>query len=166
MNFDETELSNVNPGQPVLLLPEGGYPARFKGFDKRKYSYGGKLVEKLVMTMEVYTTSDLSHSIELCRYYNITRDRGGRLIFGSRHGYFKDWVTARGNRWPDDPKRLPPDVFKTGLFLVAVRTVRRDQTRRLSNQLWTSRIGWIIRPIENDECFEGLPVEVTDCLEE
>jgi hypothetical protein len=72
MELQDEDFDHVNPGEPRTLIPqEGQYPAQFINHDARPYGQWG---EKLVFLWKVFTSTDRSHSVMVCRYYNLTRD--------------------------------------------------------------------------------------------
>jgi len=158
MDLREDDFNNVNPGEPRILIPEEGwYPARATDYEAKRYGGWG---EKLIVLWMVFTSKDKSSFKMLNRYYNLQRDMGKRLKFGPLHDYRKDWVAANGGRLPVDRSRLPPAIFQGNMFLVEVLTVKRDSKGRpLSSSFYWSKIGRVIRPIEEGERWEGLPVE-------
>jgi hypothetical protein len=108
----------------------------------------------------VFTSNDKTAFTVLYRYYNAERDNGGRLKFGRLHDYRKDWVNAHSGKLPLDPRRLPLSIFQEKTFLVEVVTVRKDSKRLLLPPAFHwSKISRVIRPLEEEERWEGLPVQ-------
>ena len=158
MQLRDEDFDHVNPGEPRILIPrEGSYPAQFNGYESKHYGLWG---EKLVFQWKVFTSKDKDAFTMLNRYYNLARDGGGRLKFGDFHDYRRDWVRANGGRLPMVRSKLPLSIFQEHLFLIEVVTVHYDNQRRpLSSTLHWSKISMVIRPLADDETWEGLPVQ-------
>ena len=152
----DEEFENINPGVPRILLPEGLWVGKLREHDKKQTPWG----EKLVLCWEIYQTLEMSGGVTLERYYNVTRDRGGRLQFGDCHDYRRDWIAANGGKHPVRRESLSLRVFEGRCFLVAVVTVKHDgQKRPLNQSCYYSKVGWIKRPVDEGETFEALPAE-------
>ena len=162
MELRDEDFDNVNPGEPRILIEEGLWPAEFVRKEKMPSRWG----EKLCLFWKVYLSCDKSRFIVLPRFYNLQRDGGGRLMFGHLHAYRRDWIVANHGKLPLDPKRLRPTVFEKGLCVVEVVTVRNSNDRALHPSLHWSRIGWIIRPMDEGESWEGLPLQPLDSSSE
>jgi hypothetical protein len=157
MELRDEDFDNVNPGELRILIPnEGWYPAQFVGYKGKRYGSWG---EKLLFQWKVFTSFDKCKSVSLCRYYNLERKGGGQFQFGPLHDYRKDWVAANGGKHPLDPKRLPLSIWKDKTFLVEVVTVRNDSRGPLPPSFYWSRIGRLIRPLEEGERWGRLPVQ-------
>jgi hypothetical protein len=116
----------------------------------------------MVVTWKVFTSPDLSNYVTLYRYYNIKRDRAKRMIFGDGHDYRKDWIAANHGRIPAERKRLPLSIWKRCKYVVVVQTVTHDQKRSLPASSRWSKVGYVMRPVEEGESFERFPLEVSD----
>lgn len=156
MDVRDEDFENVDPREVRLLIEEGCWPAECLGRENK--SYGG-LKDKLTFNWKVFMSHDKSRSVILPRYYNALRNKAGRFIFGQLSAYRNDWVTANNGKLPLDPKRLPPSIWGKGTFLVEVVTVRRTRNSPLSPSLYWSRIGRVIRPLEDGERWDRLPVQ-------
>lgn len=158
MQLRDEDFDNVNPGEPrILLAGEGGWPAQFAGYEAKRYGQWG---EKMIFRWKVFTSVDKSKVVTLPRYYNCDRDNGGRFKFGPLHAYRKDWVAANGGKLLQDRSRLPLSIWKDRTFLVEVVTVRHDSKGRpLSPSCYWSKIGWVIRPLEEGERWDRLPLQ-------
>ena len=154
----DDDFNNVNPGEIRVLLPdEGCYPAQFIGYEAKRYSGWG---EKLICQWKVLTTPDRTHFTILPRYYNLERDGGNRFKFGPLHDYSKDWVAANGGRHPLDRCNRSISIFRERLFLVEVVTVQYDSKgRSIPATFHWSKIDRVIRPIEEGEEWERLPLQ-------
>lgn len=148
MDVRDEDFENVNPGEPRFLIPEGEYPAQFIDRELKYYGWG----EKLLLHWKIFTSKDLTQFQMLDRFYNVKRDKGGRFQFGPLHDYRKDWIAANGGRHPAERCRLPIAIFRHGLFLVEVSSVRQDSKgRSLSPSLHWSKVSRVIRPLEKSE---------------
>jgi hypothetical protein len=163
-DVDDDEFKNVNAGQPLILIPEGIYPARLVGKEIKRTPWG----EKLVLTWEVFTSPDFRDAgrrndctVLLQRYYNIKRDKG-KLVLGPHSNYHKDWIAANKGRHPEPRHSLPPSVFQNGFLFVEVTTVKKDSTSRLHSSLHYSKVQRIIRPVDEDEKIKRLPLQLDD----
>jgi hypothetical protein len=158
MELHDDDFNNVNPGEPRILIPEEGwYPAHATGYEAKRYGGWG---EKLIVRWMVFTSTDKSSFTMLDRYYNLQRDMGKRFKFGPLHDYRKDWIASNGGRHSLERSRLPISIWKEGLYLVEVVTVRHDSKgRHLSPSLYWSKIGRVIRPLKEGERWEGLPFQ-------
>ena len=162
MQLRDEDFDNVDPGECRPLLQEGVWPAECLGRESK--SYGG-LKDKLTFQWRVFLSLDKSRSCILPRYYNAPRNKAGRFQFGQLCAYRNDWVAANSGRLPLDPKSLPPSIWEKGTFLVEVVTVRRTRNGPLAPSLYWSRIGRVIRPVEEGECWERLPVQLPNTSE-
>jgi hypothetical protein len=137
---------------------EGIYPAECLRWDHRPDPRWG---EKEVFEYRIFRSSALASgdSTILYRYYNIKRNENGRLVFGHRHEYRKDWIAANSGRHPNDWNSLPPSIFKRGLLLVSVVTVRKDSKGPLLKTLYYSRVDRVIGPVDAEEQFNSLPLQ-------
>ena len=151
MQLGDEDFDNVNPGEPRILIDEGLWPAAFVGMEIRPSRWG----EKLCVSWKVFMNLDRSRFHVLTRFYNLQRDGGGRFKFGHLHAYRGDWIVANHGKLPMDPKKLPPTVFKKGQCIVEVVTVRTSNGRALHPSLHWSRIGWIIRPMDDEKAGRG-----------
>lgn len=158
MKLRDQDFDNVDPGEPRFLIPqEGWYPAQFIDYESKLYGSWG---EKLIFQWKVFTSFDKNKPVILCRYYNLERKGGGQFKFGPLHDYRKDWVAANGGRHPLDRSRLSISIWKERLYLVEVVTVRHDSKGRpFSPSLYWSKVGRVIRPLEEGECWERLTVQ-------
>jgi hypothetical protein len=158
MPLRDEDFDNVNPGEPRFLIPqEGCYFAQFIDYKSKPYGSWG---EKLIFQWKVFTSFDKSKPVTLSRYYNLERTGGGQFKFGPLHDYRKDWIAANGGRHPLERSRLPISIWKERLYLVQVVTVRHDSKGRpLSPSFYWSKVGRVIRPLEEGERWEGLPVQ-------
>ena len=156
MEIRDEDFDNVNPGELRFLLQEGRYPAQYNGYEAKHY---GRWGEKLIFQWKVFTSIDRDKFQMLCRYYNITRDKGGRFKFGPLHDYRKDWIAANGGKILSDRSRLPLSIFRDKTFLVEVVTVKDDFKCRLSPSLYWSKIRRVIRPLADEDRLEGSPVQ-------
>lgn len=154
MPVTDKDFENVDPGELRILIPkEGWYPAQYNGYKTVFYDGWG---EKLIFQWNVFTSSDKSKSVPLKRYYNLERKGGGRFKIGPLHAFRKDWVAANGGKVPMDRSSLPIPIWTTSLFLVEVVTVRHDSKRLpLPASFHWSKIGRVIRPLEEGERWEG-----------
>lgn len=156
LQLRDEDFDNIDPGDPLVLIDEGLWPAQWQGREAKGYEWG----EKLIFRWKVFTSFDKSQSVTLIRYYNLQRKAGGQFKFGRRHDYSKDWVAANEGHHPSDPSRLPLSIFRERLFLVEVVTVRQDSKGRpLHRSLHHSKIGRVIRPLGEGERWERLPVQ-------
>lgn len=156
MDLRDEDFDNVNPGEQRFLIEEGSWPAQYVGHEAKRYGW----CEKLILRWKVFTSLDRSRSVVLSRYYNMDRDNGGRFMFGPLHDYRKDWVAANGGRHPLERSRLSISIWKERLYLVEVVTVRHDSKGRpLSPSFYWSKVGRVIRPREEGERLERLPVQ-------
>ncbi len=162
MDVRDEAFENVEPGETRRLLQEGVWPAECLG--RANKSYGG-LKDKVTFQWKVFLSPDKSRSTVLPRYYNAPRNKAGRFMFGHLSDYRIDWVAANYGHLPLDPKRLPPSIWEKGTFLVEVVTVRRTRNGPLPPSLYWSRIGRVIRPLEEGERWEGLPVQPVNSSE-
>lgn len=158
MQVRDEDFDNVNPGEPHVLIPnEGWYPAEFDGVESKFYGSWG---EKLIVQWKVFTSNDLTAFKMIPRYYNVERDKGNRFKFGEFHEYRRDWIRSNRGRHPLVRSRLPLSIWKQSLFFVEVETVRRDSKGGpLAASFHWSKIGRVIRPVEEGETWEGLPVQ-------
>ena len=162
----DKDFENINPGERKVWVQEGLYPAKAVSYKRLKYSFKGRLVEKVVIGWKVFISSDLSTGVILSRYYNLERDRSKRLHFGHHHAYRHDWVRANNNKEPLEREKIPPEKFEEGLFLVKVVTVTEGQDGEIPSSMEWSRIGRVERPIKDGEQFKRLPLEPHDSLEQ
>ena len=102
---------------------------------------------------------DKSRSVILTRYYNLARDKAKRFKFGHLHAFRRDWISSNHGRLPLDPQRLPPSIWKNGIFLVEVVTVRKTSDGLLPPSLYWSRIGRILRPEDEGKPWTRLPLQ-------
>ena len=152
----DEDFENIVPVDPLPLLQEGVYPMRYRGRRTTRYSYG----EKLVFDYEVGLVPDFRDSKTLSRYYNVKRNAAGRFKFGPLHDYRRDWIAANYGKWPAHPGRLPLSVFQSKVLLGEIETVKtHSRGRPLHPSNYYSRVGRVIRPLEDGESFETLPVE-------
>jgi len=157
MELRDEDFANVNPGETRVLIPEEGwYRAQFNGYEAKRY---GRWGEKLIFQWKVFTSHDKASFKMLYRYYNLDRDKGERFKFGPLHAYRKDWVAANRGRHPLNRASLPLSIFREHLFLVEVVTVRNGADAPLSPSFYWSKIRRVIRPLEDGEPWEGLPVQ-------
>lgn len=161
MEVRDEDFDNVDAGEPRFLIPdEGWYPAQLSSYETKRYGGWGN---KLIFRWKVFTSKDKTAFKLIPRYYNYERDGGGRFRFGPLHAYRRDWIAANGGRHPINRSKLPCSILKTGLFLVEVVTVRTDNERRpLPSTFHWSKIGRVIRPFEEGESWERLPVQLLD----
>jgi hypothetical protein len=159
MDVHDEDFENVDPGEVRVLLEEGCWPAECLGRENKPYSGLG---EKLTFKWKVFLSPDKNKFVILPRYYNAPRNKAGRFKFGQLSAFRNDWVTANNGKVPLDRNRLPPSIWQKGTFLVEVITVRRTRSGVLSPSLYWSRIGRVIRPMAEDERWEGLPVQRLD----
>lgn len=152
----DQDFENVDPGEARVWLPGGIYLAKVLRRDIKHYSWG----EKLIFDWAVHTSKDLSQSETLHGYYNVKRNGGNRLCFGPGHAYRRDWIAANEGKLPSDPKRLPPAVFYGKVLLVAVVTVEKDTRGPIHPSCHWSKVARVIRPVEDGETFERLPLEL------
>ena len=164
-SVDDEEFKNVNTGNSLVLMPEGIYPARLLDNKMTRTPWG----EKLVLTWEVFTSTNFRDAerrndrpISLQGYYNIKRDKGKRLVLGPHSNYHKDWIAANNGKHPEPRHSLPPSVFRNRFLFVEVTTVKKDSTGRLHSSLHYSKVQRIIRPFDDDEIIEMLPLELDD----
>jgi hypothetical protein len=150
----DEDFDNVDLGQIRPWLPEGYYPAKWKGREIKEYSWG----EKLIFQWEVFTSSDLKDPVILSTYYNARRGPGNRFIFGPCHNYRKDWVSANAGKLPVG-NQLSLSVWQQKLFIVSVVTVRHDQRGVMHQSSHWSKVDRIVRPAEPGEQFNRLPIE-------
>jgi len=156
MEIRDEDFDHVDPGEPRVLIEEGVWPARWLRHEAKVYGWG----EKLIFHWEVFMAFDRSRSLSLNRFYNAKRDRANRFCFGPLHDYRKDWVSANRGRHPLERSRLSISIWKERLYLVEVVTVRHDpKGRSLSPSYYWSKIGRVIRPLEEGETWERLPVQ-------
>jgi len=161
MSVRDEDFDNVNPGEIRVLVPdEGWYPAQFIGYEDKRYNGWG---EKLICQWKVLTSPDKTQFTILPRYYNLQRDKARRFKFGQLHDFSKDWIAANRGRHPLDRCNRSISIFREGLFLVEVVTVRHDSKRRpFPPTLHWSKIGRVIRPIEEGENWERFPLQPSD----
>jgi len=156
MKIRDEDFDNVNPGEPRVLIEEGVWPARWLRREAKVYGWG----EKLIFHWEVFMACDKSRFVVLNCFYNAKRDRAKRFQFGQLHNYRKDWVAANGGRASLDRSKLPLTIWQARMFYVEVVTVRRDSKGRpLSPSFYWSKVGRVIRPLEEGETWERLPVQ-------
>lgn len=105
------------------------------------------------------TSPDQLSDVDIPGFYNLERDGGGRYKFGAHHAYRKDWIVANGGKLPGNPNRLPLTIFRERLLLVEVVTVTRDQRGPLHPSCFWSKVGRVVRPVEDGETFRGFPLE-------
>jgi hypothetical protein len=158
MKLRDEDFDNVNPGEPRFLLQEGAYPAEWVGRESKIYKGWG---EKVIFLFKVFTSSDKSRSVTLSRYYNAQRDGGNRFIFGPLHDLRKDWIAANRGKLPLENYKLSLSIWKDKMFLVDVATVRHDSKgRQLAPSLHWSKVSRVLRPMDEDEKWDRLPMEV------
>lgn len=156
MQLRDEDFENVDPGEPRPLIEEGVWLAQWQGREAKVYGWG----EKLNFRWKVFMAFDKSRSVNLSRFYNAIRNRAKRFLFGDLHDYRRDWVAANGGRHPLERSKLPLSIFQERLFLVEVVTVRHDSKGRpLSPSFYYSKIGRVIRPLEEGERWERLPIQ-------
>lgn len=153
MEMRDEDFENLDPVDPPILLGEGLYPAKRIKQEARKYSYG----EKLVQVWHVYISSDLTQYVVLSAFYNLSRDGGGRFDFGKVHSYRRDWIAANGGRMP--PRNSLPNKVWEGIKVVEVRTVTRERRGPLHPSNYYSVVNRVVRPVEDGETFETLPLQ-------
>jgi hypothetical protein len=160
----DADFENLAPGNRRTLIHPGCYPARFRDrrLDYRRKDWG----EKLVCDWEVYPDPSTKQFVVLSRYYNITRDGGGRFIFGHGHDYRNDWIMANRGKHPLEKYRLPVTIFKNGLFWVEVVTVTTNAKGKIHPSLHWSKIGRIVWPVSEGQVFKTLPLHPTDTTDE
>lgn len=157
MDIRDEDFDNVNPGEQRFLLQEGWYPAQLNGCEAKHY---GRWGEKLIFQWKVFTSNDKIAFKMIPRYYNLDRDKGGRYKFGPLSGYRKDWVAANGGKLLENRSRLPLSIFRERLIFVEVVTVRHDSKGLpLSSSFYWSKVGRVIRPLEEGETWERLPIQ-------
>lgn len=162
--LSDAEFENLAPGNRRPWIPPGLYPARFKTrrLDQRRKDWG----EKLVCDWDVYLDPSIKASVLLCRYYNITRDGGGRFIFGDGHDYRTDWVMANKGKLTYERQRLPVTIFEKGLFWVEVVTVDKNSKGKIHPSLHWSKIGRIVGPVRDGQLIKTLPMHPSDLSDE
>lgn len=156
MDLRDEDFNNVNPGEPRILIEQGMWPAQYLRKEGRP---PGRYGEKLYVWWRIFMSLDKGRSVVLPRYYNIERDKGGRLKFGHHHAFRRDWVQSNYGRLPLEPNKFPPSIWEQGVFLVEVVTVRKSNDGPLPSSLYWSRIGRIVRPLAEGETWEGLPLQ-------
>lgn len=155
--LSDDDFNNVNGGVQRPWLPPGQYPAQYVCYENRiDPRYG----EKLIVVWRIFLSRALQNgeSSILVRFYGVKRDELGQPDFGHFHGYRKDWIVANHGRPPLNWNSLPPSIFTKGLYLVTVVPVEKDSTDDLPPGLHYSKVGRIIRPIDDGERFEKLPL--------
>jgi hypothetical protein len=163
--LSDDDFENVDSGAVRPYLPlEGCYVGQF--IEKRHHP-SGRWGEKLEVSWLVFLSPalDTGNSTILPRYYNITRNEQGRLVFGNHHDYRKDYVAANAGRRPLVWNRLPITIFEKGKFLIEVVTVRRDGKGSLPPALYYSRVNRIVRPLLVEDHFEAFPFKLVEATE-
>ena len=155
MQLGDEDFDNVNPGEGRILIEEGLWPAKYLDHGIKPGQYG----EKLTVRWGIVMSADKIRSVILPRFYNLKRDKGERFMFGHLHAYRRDWVVSNNGRLPMDSRKLPPSIWKEGTFLVEVVTVRSTRDGSLPPSLYYSRVGRVIRPLDEEERWERLPLQ-------
>ena len=156
MAAGDEQFENINPGDVRPRIEPGLWPAACIRHEFKVGPYG----EKLWLYWKVFISPDCTQSVVLHRYYNVDRDENGKLAIGHLHAYRRDWISARNGKWPGSLNNLPVSVFKKGLFLVQVVDVQKTADGPLPPALYWSRIGPIIRPVDEGETWQRLPAQV------
>lgn len=163
-DVDDDEFNDVNSGEARRLIEEGIYPALLAGKAKQQLPWG----EKLVFTWTVFKTihfrdpATRKDCVSLPGYYNVRRDKSKRLIFGDGSAYRKDWIAANNGKHPQPRNSLPLSVFRDRFLWVQVTTVTRDARGGLHKSCHWSKVHRIIRPIDEEERVESLPIQLDD----
>lgn len=162
--IQDSDFENLGGAPHRIYIQPGIYPARFLGkkSDRRRKDWG----EKLIFEWEVFLNTARTQSVKLSRYYNASRDKAGRFEFGDGHDYRADWIRANSGKHPPVWHRLPPDIFGAHEFLVEVVTVRRDWRRLLEPTLQHSKIGRIVRPVNDGELLQTFPIQPSEIIDE
>jgi hypothetical protein len=164
VGYDD-EFSNVDSGEPLILLEAGIYPAQWIDRTMKPYHLGG---EKLIFTWKVFTSIHFrdpamsSEFVSLPAYYNIKRNKANRLAFGPHHSYRKDWIAANDGRHPQPRSSLPLIVFQERFLFVRVTTVTVDYRGSIHTSCYWSKVSGIIRPVREDDVIRRLPLELDE----
>lgn len=159
--LSDGDFENVASGEERLLLSqEGIYPARLICWHSQLHPLFG---EKLIFDWNVFLSPALDkyESCKLLRYYNVKRENG-KPFFGHHHEYRKDWIAANNGRRPFVRSSLPPKVFEKKLFLIGIKTVCKDSKGDLQPSVYYSRVDRIIRPLEDGEEIDRVPVQAIE----
>jgi len=150
----ETPFENVNSGEPRVLIPPGEYPGNLLRWEEAQTPWG----EKLYAYYEVFLLADNKKSVHLRRHYKVDRDTTGAWFCGDGHDYRKDWIRANRGRLPIPRKRLPIGKFGESMMVLAIETVMRDGRRPLHPSSYYSKVGFVVRPLEEGEVLLRCPV--------
>jgi hypothetical protein len=158
-NLRPEDFENLANGAPQPWCQPGGYIARWLGGEIRFTPWG----EKLYFSWRIYLTLRLDErdSIVVYRYHDLTRDGGGRFVFGALHSYRRDWIAANWGKYPSRFNSLPYSVFEGKNILVEVRTVETAAGGvPIPTSCHYSTIRRVVRPVEDGESFTTYPLEV------
>lgn len=114
-NVDENQDSYVAK-EPRPLIPEGIYQAQCIKIEK---GYSHSSSRKIFIHFEVFNEGELENKVPLFLAMN---DPGEKVSPGTK--YYQNWVIANGNKAPRRNDRMSLKVFRKGLFLVHVGTVK------------------------------------------
>jgi hypothetical protein len=145
----EDAFENLGEGEPqrVLLIP-GEYLGRYIRWKETQTPWG----PKLDVYWNVFLSGAEKKYVQLRRHYNLPTDKkNAKWIFGDGHDYRKDWIRANRGRLPYSRTRLPIGKFREGIMVLFIETVTRDGRRPLPPSSYYSKVGFIVRPFEEDE---------------
>ena len=112
---------NFVAGKNWPLIPDGTYLAQCIHFEKGQ-SHHNSL--KLFLHFRIYEGQ--FEGSELFKAMNLTDSKTGKEFKKVPRGskYYEAWVIANFNELPARGERMPPRIFKNGIFEVKTRTVK------------------------------------------
>jgi hypothetical protein len=157
----DEDFENIDAGPPLILIPEGYYPADCLGY--QAWKYGPEWGERLIVAWKVILSIDQQHTVDLTSYYTIRRNPAGRFCATDRCGYHRDWIKANDGKLPTRRNCLPFHVLMSRRMLVAVETVMRDSKKRpLHPSSHYSKVGCILRPLRDTDLIKPFPLQAED----